>query len=453
MAIRDLTRQRMISGGGLKARLIRGATGSFALKLAFIGLGFAVSVLLARLLGPSGYGLYEYCLTIGSLLSIPAGFGLRPLLVREIASDQVNARWHRMRGLMSFGGKLTVAVSLGLTSAAAAVAWGLRGRLSEEALHTFWLALAVVPLLAGVRLLRAALAGLRHAVLGQVPEMLLRFGGLVLAVLLFVAIAGAAAVTPPIAMALHVGALAVAVAVGAVLLLGRLPAEARAARPEIHAKAWLASAMPFMLISGMQIINSRADILMLGALRSSDEVGIYRVAVQMAMLVAFPLQAMGAIVAPEFARLWAQGDRSRLQRLAVWSARLVLALALPAAVLFIASGEQLLSFIFGVAFVAAALPLAALCFGQLVNATAGCVGQLLNATGHERAAAIAVGLAAAVNVCLNAALIPPFGMLGASLATGASMVIWNSHMVYTVHHRLGLKPSAFGRVKRVEQAR
>jgi len=435
----------LAKGNGLKAHLVRGAAGSFGLKIAFTGLAFLASVLLARILGPSGYGVYAYAMTLVTLLAIPAELGLRQLAVRQLARYQVDEQWGLMRGLLVRGNQAVLAASLGLAALAATIAWLLRDYYTTQALVTFWIALVGLPLLALSRLREAALRGLRHVILGQVPEMLLRYGVFLLALGLGVVAWGTDWLGPAQAMAVHVGALAVAFLVGAIALLRKTPGQVKTATPAVEHRTWLSSTLPFMFIGGMQIINSRADIVMLGFFRPAEQIGAYRVATQVAILVAFPLQAMNMVVAPQFARVWQQGDRRRLQQVTTWNARAVAALSLPLAVGFIVAGDILIGTLFGAAFAAAAWPLAILCCGQAVNAGVGSVGLLLNATGHERQAAYAVALAALANIGLNASLIPSWGMTGAAAATGTSLMLWNGYMAAAIWYHTGLNPTAISK--------
>jgi O-antigen/teichoic acid export membrane protein len=235
----------------------------------------------------------------------------------------------------------------------------------------------------------------------------------------------------------------VAFIVGGVVLQRFLPAQMRNTPPVYRNRQWLKSALPFTLIGGAGIINNQADIIMLGWFSSTDEVGIYRVAMQGSVLVAFGLQAANVVVAPHFARLYSQGDRQRLQRLVTQSARMMLFAALPVAVAFIFAGDAIVRWIFGVDYAAAHLPLAILAFAQLVNAGFGSVGFLLNMTGHERIAARILWQTATLNIAMNAVLIPLFGMAGAATASAVSLVVWNAALYRQVRQRLSISSTAF----------
>ncbi len=72
------------SGSRLRSHLIKGAAGSFVLQVGFAGLAFFNAIVLARVLGASGYGTFANAMAWVSLLTIPATFGFGILLVSLI---------------------------------------------------------------------------------------------------------------------------------------------------------------------------------------------------------------------------------------------------------------------------------------------------------------------------------------------------------------------------------
>ena len=179
-----------------------------------------------------------------------------------------------------------------------------------------------------------------------------------------------------------------------------------------------------------------------------EAAGVYRVAVQGALLVTFGLTAANVALAPLVAGLHAAGETARLQRVVTESARIVLLWSLPVALLMIFFGRWMLSTLFSDEFAPGATALAILSAAQLLNAGMGSVGLLLTMSGHERDTARGVTTAAAVNLVLNALLIPGGGIEGAAAATALSLVVWNVLLALWVHRRLGLHATALGRIDR-----
>lgn len=424
------------------SKLVRDTGWSFLIRVAAAGLGFLATVLLARMLGAEGYGHYAYAVAFITLLALPAQAGLPFLLVRETAKGIVSERPATVRGVWTWAGRVTGILSLLLAVGAGSFIFiSNDGGLDVRAWTMVW-ALALVPLVALGNLRGAALRGLDRIVAGQFPEAVLRPAFLV-AILGTVALT-VGRITAPQAMAFNVLAASLSFGVGAWLLWKHTPPAVRRTGPEFEGRAWLASLLPLALIAGMLTINSQADILMLGIFETSDQIGIYRVAVGAAALGTFGLGAVNSVVAPRFARLHEQGDFERLQRVVTRSARLILFLSLSVVAFFVLFGRPLLGLAFGAEFVASYVPLVILLGGQLVSSTAGSVGQLLNMAGHERDSAKAIVLAAIVNVGLNLLLIPPLGIVGAAIASAVSLSIQNVWLWLAVRRRLGINSLAFG---------
>jgi len=92
----------MLQSGSLRAHLIKGATGSFALQIGFAGFAFLNAIVLARVLGAEGYGAFANAMAWVSLLTIPATFGFGTLLVRDVAIYRSQGQWVLLKGLLRF---------------------------------------------------------------------------------------------------------------------------------------------------------------------------------------------------------------------------------------------------------------------------------------------------------------------------------------------------------------
>jgi O-antigen/teichoic acid export membrane protein len=425
----------------LKSRLIQGGLGSGLIQAVNRLLALALGVALARGLGPDGYGVYAYAFAIMGLLMVVAEAGVPTLLMREVAASQARSEWGLLRGCLRRGTQLVALTASIVSLLGLVVLWWFADSLRTDVLYSMLLMLLVLPLTVLCKTLAHAMLGLHRAVVGQAADMLLR-PLLVLLILAIVFLMWPEYRKPQIAMFVQL-LVALVVLIFAVLVMQRLlPANARKADPEYKSGQWLKSALPFAIIGGAGIINNQADIIMIGWFLDSEDVGFYRVAIQGAGLVAFGLQAFNAVVAPQFSRLFANGDMHRLQRLVTSSARAILAVALPLAGIFVLAGDVIVVWVFGKEYAAVYQPLAILAVGQMINAGFGSVGFLLNMTGHEGITARILWQTAIVNVVLNALLIPPFGTAGAAMASAFSLIMWNALLYIQVRKRLGLNSSA-----------
>jgi len=435
-------RVRQLFLRAVNSRLGRDTIGSMGLKIASAGLNFLSTVLLARLLEPAGYGVYAYVYAWINVFSVLTQFGLPTLVVRETARGMAQDRPDLVQGIWRWAGRITGLLSLALAGVGAVLAWLLRSSFGGERLSTFAWAILLVPLVALGNLRGAALQGLQRVVAGQMPEFLIRPGLLVLllggAVWLLDRSLSAAE-----AMALHVGAAALAFGFGAWMLWRATPSPVRAARPQYEGRAWWLSALPLAFIGGMSLINKQASTIILGFFVPDAEIGIFRVAAQISVLASYGLQAVNLVVAPRFAALYAKGDIAKLQRLVTASARVVLAMNVGVTLGCILLGRPFLQFVFGPAYLGAYTPLLILLVGQAVNSAAGSVGMLLNMTRHERDTAKGLVVSAILNVVLNLLLVPLLGIIGAAVATAVSLITWNVLLWWAVRQRLGINSLAF----------
>ena len=69
-----------------KGKLAKAATGTIGLYIAEAGIGFLTATILARILGPSAYGIYSYSIALAGTLVILALLGHDKLSVRQIAA-------------------------------------------------------------------------------------------------------------------------------------------------------------------------------------------------------------------------------------------------------------------------------------------------------------------------------------------------------------------------------
>ena len=431
--------------GSLRRQIAGNFAGSLALTLSSKLLMLLTSVLLARLLGASGFGVYSTAIAIALVLTVPAALGLPVLVLRLLPSYRVHEEWGLMRGLLTRSNQVVLGVSLLLAGVTSTVLWLSAADLGLENAAAFGLALVLIPLTALGALRSAALRGLHHVLLGQLPESIMMPAlFLILVGSSWLLLGSGTTLSPQSAIGARVVAAALAFFVGVLLLSRHIPVSVRRAPPETDFSAWWRSALPLLFLNGMVVINMQADVLMLAALSGSESAGIYQASARGAEVVAFSLVIVNLAIQPTISRLFASGEMSRLQRVATLGARVATALALPLALLMVFLGKPLMQYVFGEEFAAGAVALALLAIAQVFNAVTGAAYDLLNMTGHERDSAVGMFIGATSNIAFNWMLIPTWDMAGAATATGVSVIIWNLWLVLKVRQRLGLAATALG---------
>jgi O-antigen/teichoic acid export membrane protein len=424
----------------LGAALVKGAVGTAAIKVASAAIAFATSIVLAKSLGPAGYGIFSYVVALVALVAIPSELGIPGLAVREIAVSSARKDWGRMRGFISWSHRTvaTTSGSLILLSATVLFIWGNHFGAAE--LTCMWLALLLVPLVSLGALRDAMLRGLRKVLLGQLSQPLIRPLILLVALLILTQL-GVELTSPVRVMSLHIMSVATAYIVGLCLFLANRPADLGSQQASFDSITWLKSSIPFGMTAALQLVNGRTDIVALGLFRPDAQVGIYRVASQLAAVVIFGMQAIAAIQGPHIANLFAKGEMKKLQHMITRSTQAILMIAVPVVIVIALFGTAIIRTLYGTAYEAAYVPLVILCLGQLFNASMGSVASLLNMTGHERDTTKSVLVGALVNVTLNLILVPLWGMNGAAIATATTLVVWNVIMWHKARSRVGIETS------------
>lgn len=425
-------------GTSLRAELTRHAGGTFLLKVLGLFFQLVSGVVLARILGAEGYGIYAYPMAIVGLLSIPTVMGLPNLIVRSVAQYHANGQFALMKGLLRRAHQFVFSLSLLFAALALLFFFTFdHSKLSSSGSATFLWALFLLPLTALKQVRMAALRGLRKVLLGQIPEVVVR-------PILFLSLIGLVftfsrkMLSPESIMALQVFATLGAFLYGTWLYLHALPGETKTCAAEHDTKIWFKEALPFMFLGLAQLINQQTDILMLGIMRPMADVGVYKAVVQGSTLVTFVLASVNMAQGPQIARLWALGDMERLQRMITISTRIIAVATLLIASILCLWGKFFLSLLFGAEFAVGITALRILCMGQIVNGLAGSVGGILNMTGFAHKSLQAILISATLNVILNVLLVPSFGIEGAAVATAVSLSTWNVILVYWVKKYTGI---------------
>lgn len=432
----------------MKATLIRDGAAIAAMRLSGALLSAAVTIVLGRMMGPDALGGYAFCVAALGIAAIPVSCGWGTLAFRATARADAVGDWREPAGILRESRRW----ALGLTFLAALGAMlavnlmpGLLGARSEHPMIAVAL-LACVLLFDQLSALRAyALRGIGRQALAQAPEMILR------PIALIAAFLGASVLLPTtdsllVALAaLCFGALVAAIA-GARLLIRHGPAgliAATATRPAaVRDPAWRRQAMVLAATMGVVVVNSYADIVMLGILGTSQQAGLYRVATQLALFGSLGYTALNMLANQRFAALRAAGRLAELQQAATLLARLAAAGGLVALVVFAAGGGKIIALLFGPAFAGAAQPLAILALGQFVNASFGMASSALMMHDHERQVLRTNVVALGIGIAANAALIPAYGATGAAWANVVSLAVWNCLLWLAARRFTGLDTSA-----------
>ncbi len=417
----------------------RGARSSFVLQAMGLGLGYAVHVVLARWMGAADYGAYTYVLAWASLLAIPAGMGFPIALVRFVPEYRVGEQWGALRGMLqwSTAGVLVAGTTLAVI-AIALMTWldpAGQGRYTS----LFWLGIWLIPLQALLNLIGGIYRGLHR--LGLAYAIRVSRHAVMLALIVAIGTSGMG-LTSVWALGASLAAALVVLFVMSGMLVSRVPEPVRTAQATYSPGAWVRVSLPLLLVGGFVLVLNQTDLVMLGALLGPRDVGLYQAASRTAALAGLIPVAIAAAADPMVARLFAEGDRARLQRLASVAVRWTTGAAVVAFLLFTGFGRLVLG-VFGEAFTVSYTVLLLLAGGQVVFAGFGLAAGLLNLTGHQQHGMLIFGGTALLNVVLNAVGIMLYGRLGAAGATAVSFAVMGMALWLVAKKKVAIDASIF----------
>jgi O-antigen/teichoic acid export membrane protein len=409
------------------------------LQILGIVVNYSSQILLARWLGATEYGRYDYILNLGIFLSYIAGLGLPNALLKLVPEYEVKKDWGRSRGIICHSW-LYVAITGIFLSVAVTIVVVYFGQKNSLNLPTMLLGVWTIPLLALLRQQMEMSKVLNQFVLAYLPSVIILPIFLVMGIFclqhyLF-------PITSSDAIAIFIISLFVLLALQLWLFCQRLPQEWLACKSISVPKEWLSVSLPFLLGDGAYLILNQTDIFMIGFFLDAKQVGIYGAALKTACWINILLTASTTVLATTFSSLYVQGKQKDLQDLLTKIIGWIFFPALVASCYLFLFGDHVLA-LFGTEFIAAKWSMLVLVVGQLVNVASGCVGYIMQLTGYNYQCTYVYVCGTLINLVLSIILIPLLGILGGAIATAVTMIVWNIWLHHLAVKYIGVRPSIF----------
>jgi O-antigen/teichoic acid export membrane protein len=403
MSSNDLPAQQPVTARFLAAALLGSAVPDVVGKIAFM----VTAVAAARSLDPSSFGQFVGLLAAAVMAGALWDMGLTTVLSREVGRDSTVARDAVLR-------VLSIRLFLGPLWLLAYVCGVLLVSRDQPGTAVTMVLIGCVSLLSGI-----------SAVLGAALRGLFQFrtaGG---------AIGLGRCVTALISIALAVAsrqdteAFAAAAAAGeastlliAAVAFGRSAPAASATTRNTHGLIGLRSGAPFAANSLLATAYNRFDVVVLAALSSTRELGLYAPASRLQDMLYFIPAAIGSVVLPVVAR--SQGDRTSREETRSLVSRTIaigVGLAVPTTAVVVLAAPELLTLVVGAKYSDSALPVRILILFLPLAVIQAPILAALAATGRARATTEVFALAFAVAIVGHIVLDPSFGAIGASIAS------------------------------------
>lgn len=411
--------------------ILEGASITFILRSVGFVFTFCFTLMLARMLGTDGAGLFFLCVSVITVASVIARLGFDNAVLRFAAEAAAKKDWGALIGLSKKSTTICLATSLFLMVVVFVSAPWMADTIFQESLLVNplrWMAPAI-PAISIIFLYAELLKGLKKIKLSQIIQ------GTYLPLATFVAclFLGNKWELPGIAAG-YSGSAIIMAGLAVYLVLQTLQ-DRFSYKGVFSSRKLFRTGFPLYNIALMNLIMTWSATIILGTQGRASEVGIFQIANRTTILISFFLTSINTIAAPKFASLYSKGDIRALSKTARQSSALMVIAATPLLVLMMIFPSSILS-LFGPDFEAGALLLRLLSIGQFINVAAGSVGYLLIMTGHERLLSLNITLATIINLWLCLWLIPKMGPLGAAIATAVPLAFLNLLSAYFVYVKL-----------------
>ncbi|RLM57140.1 flippase [Halobellus sp. Atlit-31R] len=271
-------------------------------------------------------------------------------------------------------------------------------------------------------LLNLAIGGIRGQMVSRfrvyIKDILhpsVRFGLIMVAVVVGAGQAGFAA---GYAIPYIVGAIVAVVLLWTVLPSGKGLQSGRNVLPEM-----VRYSLPFTVTGLASFVYRSIDIFLILYLLDSRAVGMYGVAYAFAQLIGMFSTAFSYLSTPVSSQLENEGRVREAVAVQETMARWIIIATTAALVPMVLFASDLLGLIYRPAYSTAGLALIILIFGFAVKNVLQTHGPIIEALGKSKLSALNTGSAAVVNLLVNLALIPRYGIEGAAFATTVSFVV------------------------------
>lgn len=191
-------------------------------------------------------------------------------------------------------------------------------------------------------------------------------------------------------------------------------------------KEILSAAWPIALFGGFNALAINIDILMLGWFKPAADLGFYS-AGQKIVQIFYTLPSFIAVgLFPTLARFVKTGERERVRSLAENGMAVIYAFGIPLVVGGAILAKPIITLLYGTAYLPSVPVFEILIFSIPFVFAGPIVGNILLGYNKQKMTLVYASLASAFNVIFNAILIPPYGIIGATIATLISQFINNS---------------------------
>lgn len=205
-------------------------------------------------------------------------------------------------------------------------------------------------------------------------------------------------------------------------------------------KALLSYSLPIALSGTFSTLILLLDRLMIGYYRSEYETGIYQAISLYSLIFVTILSALKTIFSPMISELYNTGASNRFHGLYKLSTKWGIYFGIPFILILLFSPGEIIQLLFGKEYMVGTSALTILILGQIANIGTGPVDVMLMMTDHQKEWLWITGVGLVINIILNILWIPQFGYVGAAASVSLTLSAIYITGLIRVRQVLGIWP-------------
>lgn len=428
----------------LNSKFLKASLGSFLLQFILSLLTFVTTIVIARISGDKGFGIYSLVFTWVTVISSLALFGYDDLALKQISIYKSKNQYSEIKSFIYFGLKNILFLSIITTILYIVFCFfvPLPGIYDYRFFHI--IAAVSIPFFALVFFLQSVLKGFGLITSGQIAEKLVQPLSFIIIVIFYYTLGFE--VNDFIAIIFRVISFVIAGFFVVILILKYLYKIHKFEFVYLDSHVWNKSLLYFCLSTLLFSLNSRVDIIFLGLYSvSPEEIAYYNVALKFSDIALIPFLVLSTVSTPIFASMYYEKKLDALQKFYTMITRVGFTIVCLVIIVFIVFGPFFLSW-YGNNFQSAYTVLVLLSISKLVHVFVGPANYLLSMTGNEKQVTNALVLSVMLTIILDVILIPLFSLTGAAYASIGGLIFYDFYLAYIGFKKTGIYFTIIGKI-------
>lgn len=407
-------------------------------------LGFIGRVILVRYITQSEYGIYCLALTVISIFATISMLGLDEGSTRYIAYLRGKNEEGKARGVISSSIKIAIIASTSI----ATISFFTSDFISINIFHTPELSTPLkifsyaIPFTVLINVFLATFRGF-----GKVDKQVY-FNNILRPILYLLFLIAFVLFGPSFIGVVYAYVLSISITfvVFLIYLMKKYSLSIRSCRSSgssntnMMTKDLLFFSVPLLAVGMLMIVMSWTDTLMLGYFKTPDVVGLYNAALPLANLIPIVLVSIGFLYTPIISNLYAKNQIEEIRKTYIILTKWSFLGTLPIFFVLFLFPDVLLNLLFGSRYIGSSVTLQILSLGLFLCTTTGHNYNTLVAMGKTNILMHIFLISEVMNLILDIALIPSFGIIGAAIASAFSIVMADILISIKLYQFSGIHP-------------